>query len=61
MTIQCCECDNELEEVKDTLYSNITTHRCNEGDHTGDIYECEECDIWVVDDLLTNSIYQWSY
>lgn len=61
MGIQCCNCDNELEEVHDTLYSNIDTSRCKDGDHTGDIYECKDCDILVVDDFLSSSVYQWFY
>lgn len=58
--IYCPDCEKEL-EIHDTLYSNITTKRCNEGDHTGDIYWCDECEKLWKNDFLDSSIEEWSY
>lgn len=59
--MDCPECGNEFEEVHDTLYSNITTQRCNAGDHTGDVYLCEKCEQLWVDDFLNGEFYEFSY
>jgi phage FluMu protein Com len=61
MSINCIECDKELAEVHDTTYSNVTTHRCNVGDHTGNIYKCDDCDILIIDDFLNHDIYEWIF
>lgn len=57
----CPDCETEFEGVHDTLYSNITTNRCNEGDHTGDVYWCGECEQLWVDDFLTGEFYEFAY
>lgn len=59
MSIQCPTCENELVDIHDTTYSNISTSRCNAGDHTGDIYVCEECDERWLDNFLTGGIEEW--
>lgn len=58
--MNCPGCNEEL-EVHDTTYSNITTSRCNAGDHTGNIYRCEECDEDWLDNFLTGEIEPWTY
>ena len=50
----CSECGTEMELV-DTTYSNITTKRCNDGDHTGNVYRCEKCEILWLENFLNNS------
>lgn len=59
--IICPECKTDIDDVHDTTYSNINTDRCNEGDHTGDIYRCDGCDSLWIDDFLTGTISGWRY
>lgn len=61
MSINCTECGNWLEDVHDTTYSNMNTKRCYDGQHTGDIYRCEDCDVLWIDDFLTNTVHYWNY
>lgn len=61
MGIKCCECEEKLEEIIDTTYANYTNHRVNNGDHTGDIYYCEKCDLKIIDDSLNGCVRVWSY
>lgn len=61
MSIKCCECGSELEEIVDTTYANYTNHRVNNGDHTGDIYDCEKCDCRIIDDKLNGCLRVWAY
>jgi hypothetical protein len=61
MCINCIECGDEIEEIHDTTHSNINTHRCSAGDHTGNIYICEKCDILLIDDFLTGTVHYWNY
>lgn len=61
MCIECLECGNEIEDIHDTTYSNITTSRCTAGEHTGNIYKCEKCGSVWVDNFLTGEIHSWSY
>ena len=57
----CCpECGNEMNKIDET-YSNIKTERCTIGQHTGDIYECEFCDIAWIDNALNGKLEPWSY
>lgn len=58
--MNCPNCEREM-EFHDTTYSNITTSRCNAGDHTGDIYYCEQCDCLFIDNFLTGKLEGWSY
>jgi hypothetical protein len=60
--MECPLCKNEKElEVHDTTFSNTNTNRCKVGDHTGNIYKCEECDTLWLHNLLSGSVSQWSY
>lgn len=58
--MECPECQKEL-EIHDTTYSNINTHRAKIGQHTGDIYKCEDCEQCWIDNKLTGNIESWSY
>lgn len=58
--MDCKECGNEMELI-DTTVSNIDTDRSKVGQHTGDIYKCEDCDIMILDNLLTGQIERWTY
>jgi len=58
--MECLECGNEL-EISDTTYSNVNTDRVYEGQHTGNIYYCENCKIHWIDDFITGKIERWSY
>jgi hypothetical protein len=58
---ECFNCEKELEEIHDTTYSNIDTKRCHAGQHTGDIYYCEDCEAYTIDDFLSGTQHQWCY
>lgn len=55
--MECLECGKELDR-HDTTYSN--TGKTN-GQHTGDIYKCEDCELCFIDDFLTKQYRHWSY
>jgi len=38
----------------DTTYSNMKTERAEIGQQTGDIYKCETCELFWIDDFLSN-------
>lgn len=48
-------------KITDTTYSNINTERASEGQHTGDIYTCEDCEQHFVENFLTGNFEGWSY
>ena len=52
--MNCPQCDNEMGERVDYTYSNVNTDRCKVGQHTGDIYKCEQCGICWLDSFLDN-------
>lgn len=58
--MNCPECDFEMEQT-DTTYSNINTSRAYKGQHTGDIYWCQNCEKHYIDDFLTGNLEDWSY
>lgn len=58
--MECPECGIEMEQ-HDTTYSNVNTLRAKIGQHTGDIYECENCGQNYIDDFLTNTVRPWDY
>lgn len=58
--MECPECGMSLER-HDTLYSNINTARAKIGQHTGDVYCCEDCELCWVDDFLSGTVREWSY
>ena len=57
--MECPNCATEMGDPVDTTYSNIKTGRADIGDHTGDIYWCEVCELRWLDDLLSDEIYVW--
>ena len=62
MSIECANCGHEINsEPHDTTYANYTNDRVENGQHTGDIYKCEECEELTIDDFLNNIIRSWSY
>ena len=58
--MKCPECGIKL-EICDTLYSNINTSRAKDGQHTGDVYRCKDCDQYFVDDFLSGTVHEWNY
>lgn len=60
MCINCPCCGNELYEIVDTTYSNYQSKRCYEGQHTGNIYYCEDCELSVIDDFLDDCVRVWN-
>lgn len=59
--IECPECGNLLEERCDTTYSNFLHSKAKYPNHTGDIYKCEECDVYWLENFITNKIESWGY
>ena len=60
MCISCPDCGKELSDIIDTTYSNYNSGRCYEGQHTGNIYWCEDCEIKVIDDFVNNCVRSWN-
>lgn len=58
--MECPECGKEM-ILHDSTYSNINTGRSKIGQHTGDIYRCEDCEQDYIDDFLTDKLYRWCY
>ena len=56
----CPECGKEMKQI-DTTYSNIKTNRCEIGQHTGDIYRCEICEMAYIDNMISGELEPWSY
>lgn len=52
--LECPDCGGEMDQ-NDTTYSNIKTGRAEVGQHTGDIYFCEKCEISWLENFLNNS------
>ncbi|OGO02706.1 MAG: hypothetical protein A2Y91_02055 [Chloroflexi bacterium RBG_13_54_8] len=47
---QCPDCGADMGDPVDTTYSNMKTMRCSIGQHTGDIYSCEKCELrWLAE------------
>ena len=62
MSIECAHCGHEItSEPHDTTYANYTNYRVEKGQHTGDIYKCDECEGLTIDDFLDNVVRGWSY
>jgi len=63
--MNCPNCDVDMGDPVDTTYSNITTKRADIGQHTGDIYFCEKCEGYWLDDFLSRTgeaivLYPWT-
>lgn len=62
MGIICAVCEYEIEdEPHDTTYSNYTSGRVQAGKLTGEIYKCQECENYTIDDHLNNVVRSWNY
>lgn len=57
--MECPECGEDMGEPIDTTYSNTNTKRVTVGQHTGDIYRCEFCEIRWIDNFLSGRMEQW--
>lgn len=58
--MECPICEKEIPLV-DTTYSNIDTKRASVGQHTGDIYVCEDCEQHFIDNFLTGNFEVFGY
>ena len=58
--MECLECGKEL-EIHDTTYSNVTNARVKNGQHTGNIYKCEDCEKCFIENLITGRVENWNY
>jgi DnaJ-class molecular chaperone len=56
--MNCPECNGEMGDPVDTTYSNTGSTK---GRHTGDIYYCENCKTFWLDDYLRNKVVHWIY
>ena len=57
--MECPDCNEEMGDPVDTTRSNVETKRTKVGQHTGDIYRCEKCEIAWIDDFLTQRMHVW--
>jgi hypothetical protein len=57
--MNCPDCGAEMGDPVDTTYSNVTTGRARVGQHTGDIYSCEKCELRWLDDFLSQKVVVW--
>jgi len=62
--MECPDCGKDMGDPTDTIYSNVDTKRASVGQHTGDIYTCENCEIRWLDDFLSRTgegieLYPW--
>lgn len=53
--IICMFCGDEMDLV-DTTTSNTKTDRADIGQHTGNIWYCEDCDTRFIEDFLAGGI-----
>ncbi len=47
--------------LEDTTYCNYNSRYAKKGEHTGDIYYCEECNQHYLDNYLNNKLETWNY
>ena len=64
-SMECPECNMEM-EMTDTTFSNTNTKRAVSGQHTGNIWRCNnsECSddcFWLENLLEGGSLEHWSY
>ena len=58
--MDCLNCSKNM-EIEDTTYSNINNSRVSKGDRTGDIYWCEQCQIYWIDNFISGKVEVWNY
>lgn len=57
----CPECNNDMEDPSDTTVSNMNSKRVKKGEQTGDIYKCNVCERFWLDNFLSGEIEPWNY
>ena len=58
--MKCPDCNIEIEKVN-TTYSNMNTERAKIGQHTGNIYKCEQCENHYLENFLNNhKLERWT-
>lgn len=58
--MKCFNCSNKI-ILEDTTYCNYNSRYAKKGEHTGDIYYCEECNQHYLDNYLNNKLETWNY
>lgn len=58
--MECPECKREMELI-DATYSNYDSPNAYKGQHTGDIYECKDCERLYLDSFIRGKLEDWSY
>lgn len=58
--MDCPVCNNEMEFIE-PVHSNYNSSRATKGQHTGDVYKCENCDEIYLDDFLCNELRVFNY
>ena len=58
--MECPDC-NKVMPLIDTTYCNYESPRAYKGQHTGDIYECEECEALYIYSYLRGCLEPWAY
>jgi len=59
--MNCPKCGNGIGDAVDQTYSNYASGRVAKQQHTGDIYYCEECEVYYIDDLIEGRLRRWNY
>ena len=57
--MECPYCGTEIGDPVGTTYSIIKTKRAEVGQHTGDIYKCDKCEVRWLDDFLSGHVDEW--
>jgi len=57
---KCPECNNEMEIIDET-YCNYNSPKANKGEHTGNIYRCDNCEQDYLDDFLSSKLIIWNW
>lgn len=61
--MECVNCGEQLpDEPHDTTFCNYNSSRYSKGDHTGNIYHCENCEEYTIE-LVQESgkLETWNY
>lgn len=58
--MNCPECGMEMELI-DSTYCNYDSPRASKGQHTGDIYRCNNCEEDYINSFLDNELRIWDW
>ena len=58
--MDCPECGKEMNQI-DSTYCNTKTDRAEIGEHTGNVYECVDCERIFLDNFLNGKLHEWNY